>query len=140
MESVQNALSAVTKKLAPRREGPFEITEVLGPVTYRLRLPEHWKIHPVFHAYLLSPYIETKVHGPINEWPLPDLVDGEPEYEVEAILAHRSRGRRYQFLVKWKGWEIAENTWEPERNLGNAMEILQGYKKTHRPWSEEEDQ
>ena len=30
------------KKMKPKREGPFEITEVLGPVTYRLRLPNSW--------------------------------------------------------------------------------------------------
>ena len=28
------------KKMAPKREGPFEIEEVLGPVTYQLKLPE----------------------------------------------------------------------------------------------------
>jgi hypothetical protein len=26
-------------------EGPFEIDEVLGPVTYQLKLPESWRIH-----------------------------------------------------------------------------------------------
>jgi hypothetical protein len=41
------------KKIAPKREGSFEINEVLGPVTYRLKLPESWKIHNVFHAALL---------------------------------------------------------------------------------------
>jgi hypothetical protein len=29
------------KKMAPKREGPFEI-EVLEPVTYQLKLPESW--------------------------------------------------------------------------------------------------
>ena len=43
------------KKMAPKREGPFEIEEVIGPVTYRLKLPETWKIHNVFHATLLRP-------------------------------------------------------------------------------------
>ena len=47
------------KKIAPKREGPFEIEEVLGPVTYRLKLPTTWKIHNVFHATLLRPYIEN---------------------------------------------------------------------------------
>jgi hypothetical protein len=51
------------KKMAPKREGPFEIKEVLGPVTYRLKLPTTWKIHNVFHAVLLKPYVETEVHG-----------------------------------------------------------------------------
>jgi hypothetical protein len=41
------------KKIAPKREGSFEIDEVLGLVTYRLKLPESWKIHNVFHATLL---------------------------------------------------------------------------------------
>ena len=49
-----------SRKLAPKREGPFEITEVMGPVTYRLKLPSQWRIHPVFHASLLSPYHETE--------------------------------------------------------------------------------
>jgi hypothetical protein len=44
------------KKMAPKREGPFEIEEVLGPVTYQLNLPESWQIHKVFHATLLCPY------------------------------------------------------------------------------------
>jgi Integrase zinc binding domain/Integrase core domain len=42
------------KKMAPKREGPFKIKEVLGLVTYRLKLPNTWKIHNVFHAVLFS--------------------------------------------------------------------------------------
>jgi hypothetical protein len=52
------------RNLSPKREGPFEIEEVLGPVTYRLRIPQHWKIHPIFHASLLSPYRENSAYRP----------------------------------------------------------------------------
>jgi hypothetical protein len=41
------------KKMAPKQEGPFKIKEVLGLVTYQLKLPESWQIHKVFHATLL---------------------------------------------------------------------------------------
>jgi hypothetical protein len=51
------------KKMAPKREGPFEIEEVLGPVTYQLKLPESCQIHKVFHVALLRPYRENKVYG-----------------------------------------------------------------------------
>lgn len=51
------------KKMTMKHEGPFEILERLGPVTYQLNLPKTWKIHNVFHATLLKPYIETKTHG-----------------------------------------------------------------------------
>nr|GEU38654.1 putative reverse transcriptase domain-containing protein [Tanacetum cinerariifolium] len=39
------------RKLAPRFVGPFEITERIGPVTYRLRLPEGLNgVHDTFHV------------------------------------------------------------------------------------------
>jgi len=31
-----------SQKLAPKREGPFEITEIMGPITYHLKLPDQW--------------------------------------------------------------------------------------------------
>jgi hypothetical protein len=83
------------KKIAPKQEGPFKIDEVLGPVTYRLKLPESWRIHNVFHATLLRPYIENKVYGNNYPRPLPELLEGEEVYEVKMILKHRRRGRGY---------------------------------------------
>ena len=101
------------KKLLAKREGPFTITNVLGPLTYRLKLPPQWHIHPVFHASLLTPFIENEVHGPNYSMPPPDLIDGEEEYEVENILAHKMKQRTMHFLVKWKGYPSSENSWEP---------------------------
>ena len=74
--------------MAPKREGPFEITEVIGPVTYRLKLPATWKIHDMFHAMLLQQYRENEVYGANFPKPPPELVDGEEVYKVEGILRH----------------------------------------------------
>jgi Chromo (CHRromatin Organisation MOdifier) domain len=98
------------RKIAPKREGPFKINEVLGPVTYQLKLLESWKIHNVFHAMLLQPYIENKVYGNNYPRPLPKLLERKKVYEVETILKHRRRGRGYQYYVKWKGYPITEAT------------------------------
>jgi len=65
-----------TIKLAPRRYGPFTITKVISPVAYRLELPVQWNIHPVFHAGLLTPFIETDSHCPNFSRPPPDLIKG----------------------------------------------------------------
>jgi len=66
-----------SKKLAPKRKGPFTITEVLGPVTYCLQLPNQWRIHDIFHTSLLLPYRETETHG-LNFMKLfPDLIKGK---------------------------------------------------------------
>ena len=40
-------------KIGSHREGPFKISDVLGPITYQLELPESWRIHNVFHVVLL---------------------------------------------------------------------------------------
>ena len=75
-------------KLVPRRYGPFVIEEVRSLVVYRLRLPPQWNIHPIFHASLLMPYVETMEHGENYSRPPPDMVKGEEQYEDEAIQAH----------------------------------------------------
>ncbi len=62
LEAKNLALPYGTVKLAPRRHGPFRITKVLLPMTYRLELPFQWTIHPVFHASLLTPYTKTSEH------------------------------------------------------------------------------
>ena len=129
LEATNLKLPYPYRKFAPRRQGPFTIKKVLGPMTYELALPKTWKIHPVFHAALLTPYHTTKEHGPDQGHPPPDMIDGEEEYEVEAILNHRTVRGRNQYFVAWKGWEPSENSWEPEVHLKNAPEILSAYKQ-----------
>ena len=123
--------SVTNPKFAPKREGPFTITKVLSPITYQLRLPKTWKIHPVFHTTLLSPYCKNNVHGPNFPTPPPDLIAGEEEYEIEWILRHRGSLSRQSFLIQWKGYSAEEDSWVPERDLKNAKSALNNYKKRH---------
>ena len=83
-----NLKTSYHKKIRLKREGLFKIEEVLGPVTYQLKLPETWRIHNVFHAVLLQPYTETKAHGNNYPQPLPDLLEGEEVYTIKWILKH----------------------------------------------------
>ena len=78
----------IDPKFTIKREGPFKITKVLSSLSYQLEIPKSWKIHPVFHALLLTPYKENDIHGPNFPQPPPDLINGEEEYEVEWILKH----------------------------------------------------
>jgi hypothetical protein len=119
-----------TIKLAPRRHGPFTIEEVRSPVVYKLHLPPQWNIHPVFHASLLTPYIETVEHGENYSRPPPDMIKGEEQYEVEAVRAHRRHRRKLQYLIKWKGYPESDNIWEPVDNV-QAPLLIRKYHETH---------
>ena len=50
-------------KLRPRYIGPYEIISIVGPVAYRLDLPQELsKVHNVFHVSMLRKYIPDPSH------------------------------------------------------------------------------
>src|SRR5712672_451168 len=89
-------------------------------------LPKGWKIHNVFHASLLLPYKETKEQGRNFEEPPPELIEGEEEYKVEEIRDKRKRRNKTEYLIKWKGYSEAENTWVRAEDV-HTPEILARY-------------
>jgi hypothetical protein len=89
-----------TAKLAPKHHGPFLIIAVISHTSYRLKLPPTWKIHNIFHGSLLTPYKETIMNGNKYQEPAPDLVNGQPEWEVEEILGARKHRNQLQYLVR----------------------------------------
>ena len=118
-----------TAKLAPRRYGPFPITRVISRTSYQLKLPPQWKIHNVFHATLLTPYKETALNGHQSQEPAPELIDGQPEWEVEQILRVRRYRRQVQYLIRWKGFSEAHDSWEPACNVHADKLIDEFYKR-----------
>jgi Integrase zinc binding domain/Chromo (CHRromatin Organisation MOdifier) domain len=100
-------------KLEPKCYGPFPITKIVNDVVFKLKLPYQWlkrKVHPVFHALLLSPYKEMEEHGPNFLEPPPEVIEGEEEYEVEAILRDKTIRKKRHYLIKWKGYADAHNS------------------------------
>ena len=120
-------------KLAPKCYGPFPIISQIGTGSYKLKLPGTWKIHPVFHASLLTPYQETEAHGPNFTKPPPDIIDDTPEYEVEEISKVQCWGRwkKWQYFIKWVGYPESENTWEYIENLKNSHDLIVDFHKTN---------
>ena len=110
----------------------------MGKSAYKLDLPDHsgWnKKHNVFNEALLKPYPEPEFEEQRNTSnpPGPIEVDNEEEYEVEAILDskidRRRRGRPVFYLVKWKGYPDANNTWEPVANVKNSQQLVNTFHK-----------
>ena len=136
----------LTRKLAHLWHGPYEITERLSEVAYRLDFPDpKTRAFPIVHISRLKPFVarttrptEQLAHStvldtldesllPEDSWE-PDAADSE--YEVEALLDDRvtpvtRNGRQLkEYLVKWTGYGTP--TWEPEDNL-TCMALLYEY-------------
>jgi hypothetical protein len=125
--------STLCRKLLPKWIGPFSIVKVINPVAYKLSFPSHVKWHNVTHVSSLRKYVPGRNPPP----PLPLIIDGEVNYEVEAILSHMKTGSRkgkptFKYLIKWEGYGTEHNSWEPESNLvGTCDSLLLPYKLSH---------
>ncbi|KAH9733915.1 hypothetical protein KPL71_017190 [Citrus sinensis] len=101
------------KKLACIYFGPYKIVRKIGPVAYKLQLPESSRIHPVFHVSLLK-----KAIGDFSSSTDLPSVDDEGLIVLEplAILDTRwlRRGGKVveQQLVQWKRLPVEDATWE----------------------------
>ena len=89
----------------------------------RLKLPENWRITNNFHAVLLTLYTENTTHRENYTRPSPNIVNREPEWEIERIMWQKNR----HYHVKWRGYD--EMSWEPEENLRHSRESINDYWK-----------
>ena len=106
MKSVATKLN---EKLSPRFFGPYPILERIGPVAYRVELPAHTRIHPVFHVSKLR---KTLKPGE-REQPLPPVLTEELAWlgTPEDILDSRVSAQGVDLLVKWQDLPEFEASW-----------------------------
>ena len=97
--------------------GPFPVKQKVRQSSYELELPPQTRIHPVFNSNVLKQAATDLFPGQqLQNKPPPNIIKGQEEYEVEAILDKKVKQNGVQYRVKWKGYE--ETTWEPTRTLG----------------------
>jgi hypothetical protein len=111
----------VRGKLAPRHFGPYEITEICGPVAYRVRLPPQLAaIHDIFHISQLKKCIRvpTKIVEQKEILVEPNL--SYVEYTIKVLDQKESITRRKvvkMYKIQWSHHTEEKATWETESYL-----------------------
>ncbi|GKB19914.1 putative reverse transcriptase domain-containing protein, partial [Tanacetum coccineum] len=108
-------------KLAPRFVRPFEITERIGPVAYRLRLPEELNgVHDTFHVSNLKKCLaDPTLQIPLDEIRVDTKLNfvEEPMEILEQEFKKLKRSIIAIVKVRWNSKRGPEFTWEREDQM-----------------------
>lgn len=118
----QTAFKWVYQKLSSRYFGPYKIVTKIGPVAYKLALPEQARIHLVFLVSLLKPYHQNDHTTAAPTPTLPTCTDEgvvllEPQKILDTRWVKRGAKMLEEQLVQWKFLPPEEATWEPTNKL-----------------------
>ncbi|KAJ1526510.1 hypothetical protein HK096_011190, partial [Nowakowskiella sp. JEL0078] len=97
--------------------GPFCVSHIDTALdNYTLELPHSMHCHNVFHIYILKPYfnpcVELSHCGP-SDVPLPVISkEVHEEFEIDSSINHKILlSNQHKFLVFWKGYDAAHDSW-----------------------------
>ena len=108
--------------------GSFPVKQKVGQSSYELELPPQTRIHPVFNSNVLKRAATDPFPGQrLQNQPPPDIIEGQEEYKVEAILDKKVKRNGVQYRVKWKGYE--KTTWQPTSNLEQARDAVENFEQ-----------
>ncbi|GJX58939.1 putative reverse transcriptase domain-containing protein [Tanacetum coccineum] len=109
------------RKISPRYVGPFEIVERVGPVAYRLRLPQELVgVHDIFHVSNLKKCLaDVTLHVPLEEVKIDEkLYFVEEPMEIMDREVKKLKKIRIPIVkVRWNSRRGPEFTWEREDEM-----------------------
>ncbi|GJW50476.1 putative reverse transcriptase domain-containing protein [Tanacetum coccineum] len=109
------------RKLAPRFLGPFEILERIGPVAYRLRLPEELSsVHDMFHvSHLKKCLADANLHVSLDDIKVDKtLCFVEEPLEIMDREVKTLKCSKIPIVkVRWNSKRGPEFTWEREDHM-----------------------
>lgn len=97
-------------------------------LSFKLKLPDHYCIHPVFYVSQLKPYhspvsLSSTEPGDGDVHPLLSVKEDWAVFTVQRILDSWHWGAVLEYLVNWEGYGKEEHSWVPRRDILNPDQL-----------------
>ncbi len=117
----------LSKKLSNKLIEFFHIQKSVDKQTYHLDLSIIYRIHSVFHVFLLKSYNHKLNDDSILDYLVFKLIDDEQEWKIEKILQKRKRKRILYYKIQWKEYLIEYNQWILSEDMKDVSKLIEAF-------------
>ncbi len=117
----------LSKKLSNKMIKLFRIQEFIDKQTYHLDLSIIYRVHSVFHVFLLELYNCKLNDNSIFDYLVLKLIDDEQEWKIEKILQKRKRKRILYYKIQWKEYFIEYDQWILSEDMKDVLKLIEAF-------------
>ncbi len=122
------SMSIFNKKLLNKMIKFFCIQEFINKQMYHLDLLIIYRIHSVFHVFLLKSYNHRLNDDFILNYLTLKLIDDEQEWKIEKILQKQKRKKILYYKIQWKEYSVKYNQWILSEDMKNVLKLIEAFK------------
>ncbi len=116
-----------SKKLSNKLIEFFHIQKSVNKQTYCLDLSIIYRVHSVFHVFLLELYNCRLNNDSILNYLVLKLIDDEQEWKIEKILQKWKRKRILYYKIQWKEYLIEYNQWISSEDIKDVSKLIEAF-------------
>ncbi len=116
-----------SKKLSNKMIEFFRIQKFIDKQMYCLDLSIIYRVHFVFHVFLLKLYNRRLNNDFILDYLILKLIDDEQEWKIEKILQKWKRKKILYYKIQWKEYFIEYNQWISSEDMKDVSKLIEAF-------------